>query len=60
MEEKDLFEEMKELDDMSELREHIEDRYKPIYDAKIAYRLQKISERRLSSKAIMKGSRQYE
>lgn len=36
------FEIMQQLDQLSELKEHVDERYKPIVDAKINYRLQQI------------------
>ena len=36
------FEIMQQLDQLSELKEHIDERYKPIVDAKINYRLHQL------------------
>lgn len=50
----DEFEIMQQMDYLAELKEKIDDRYKPIVDAKINYRLQQIykekSEEQLSKK----------
>ncbi len=41
------FDELKKLDELSELREKADDKHKPIFDAKIGYILKKINERKI-------------
>lgn len=50
----DEFELMQQMDYLSELKERVDDRYKPIVEAKINYRLQKAYEERIGQPVIKK------
>ena len=48
------FEIMQQLDQLSELKERIDERYKPIVDAKINYRLQQLYKEKESEQPVIR------